>query len=231
MSTGTADAEALAAGGLEWLLGSAKPIGPGLAWTGTRDGAEIDPTLYSGAAGIVITLLEAHRHLRDDRYADAAIRGSRAIAATVDDWDHCSLYFGLTGMAVALRAAGKLLGDRAAGRAADRALGIVRLVRDLAARAIADQAGVRWANEEHRVTPSMLQPRTGWAMGNAGIIRELLRFSRATAGADPSYAVTWPDHQPAPPLACKRSGPAGPRDGRACPRQRGGRPGAGGDGS
>jgi hypothetical protein len=33
-------------------------------------------------------------------------------------------------------------------------------------------------------------------MGNAGIVRELLRFGRATAGRDPSYAVTWPD-QPA----------------------------------
>jgi hypothetical protein len=31
-------------------------------------------------------------------------------------------------------------------------------------------------------------------MGNAGIIRELLRFARATAGTGPSYAVTWPDH-------------------------------------
>lgn len=71
------------------------------------------------------------------------------------------------------------------------------LVGDLAARATVDATGVRWTNEEHRVTPSTLLPRTGWAMGNAGIIRELLRFARATAGTDPSYAVTWPDH-PAP---------------------------------
>jgi hypothetical protein len=40
---------------------------------------------------------------------------------------------------------------------------------------------------------------TGWAMGSAGIIRELLRFSRVTDGADPSYAITWPDHHPAGP--------------------------------
>jgi len=31
-------------------------------------------------------------------------------------------------------------------------------------------------------------------MGNAGIIRELMRFARATAGTDASYAITWPDH-------------------------------------
>ena len=60
----------------------------------------------------MITLLEAHRHFRDDRYADAALRGSRAIAAAVDGWDISSLYFGLTGMAFALRSVGNLLGDR-----------------------------------------------------------------------------------------------------------------------
>jgi hypothetical protein len=31
-------------------------------------------------------------------------------------------------------------------------------------------------------------------MGNAGLIRELLRHARITAGRDPSYAVQWPDH-------------------------------------
>jgi hypothetical protein len=68
------------------------------------------------------------------------------------------------------------------------------LVDDLAARATIDANGVRWSNHEHRITPSTLQPRTGWAMGNAGIIRELLRFVRATTGTDPDYAVPWPDH-------------------------------------
>jgi hypothetical protein len=412
----TLAAETLAAGGLEWLLGTARAEGPGLAWAGTAGSGEFNPSLYSGGAGIVITLLEAHRHFRDDRYADAALRGSRAIAAAVDGWDISSLYFGLTGMAFALRSVGELLGDAAADRAADHALEIVRsrfdgerwgdqfellggnagvalgalaagdpglavpavtpylrtgeptaggvhwevrsgtparfhhishgtlgivlalaavgeaagrpdltglalagaadvvsrneagpsgflvphsdpphkpelierysfgwchgpagdaqvfrllgavtgdpawpvladrcwhtvtgsglprrirpgfwdnngrccgtagvlalacdrhaesdgdlefaavLAGDLAARATADAAGVRWSNEEHRVTPSTLPPRTGWAMGNAGIIRELLRFARAAAGTDPSYAVTWPDH----PAARARPGP------------------------
>jgi len=407
VSTGEPDAETLAADGLEWLLGSARDTGPGLAWAGTTADAEIDPTLYSGGAGIVITLLEAHRHFRDDRYADAAIRGSRAIAAALDDWSNCSLYLGLTGMALALRAVGRLLGDAAADQAAGHALEVVRsrfdgdrwsdqfeliggnagvalgalgagdpglavlavtpylrtseptsggvhwevragtaarfhhishgtlgivqalaavgqatsradlvefalagaadvvsrneagpsgflvphsdpqhkperierysfgwchgpagdaqvfrllgavtkdsawpvladrcwhtvtgsglprrsrpgfwdnsgrccgtagvlalacdrhaesgadlnfatvLASDLAARATVDRTGVRWSNDEFRVTPSALPPRTGWAMGNAGIIRELLRFARAAAGTDPSYAVTWPDH-------------------------------------
>ena len=48
------------------------------------------------------------------------------------------------------------------------------LVDDLTARATVDDAGVRWSNHEHRATPSALPPRAGWAMGNAGIVRDVL---------------------------------------------------------
>jgi hypothetical protein len=70
------------------------------------------------------------------------------------------------------------------------------LVADLADRATTDSAGVRWCNHEHRATPSTLEPRTGWAMGNAGIIRELLRYARLTTDRCPLYAVAFPDHLP-----------------------------------
>ncbi|MEU6353653.1 lanthionine synthetase LanC family protein [Streptomyces sp. NPDC047072] len=70
------------------------------------------------------------------------------------------------------------------------------LVADLAARAVRDADGARWSNVEHRATPSDLEPRTGWAQGGAGIVRELLRFVRISRGGDPAYAFTWPD-QPA----------------------------------
>jgi hypothetical protein len=33
-------------------------------------------------------------------------------------------------------------------------------------------------------------------MGNAGIVRELLRYARVTAGRESTYAVPWPDHLP-----------------------------------
>jgi hypothetical protein len=72
------------------------------------------------------------------------------------------------------------------------------LVEDLTARATVDADGVRWSNHEHRATPSTLDPRTGWTMGNAGVIRELLRFARASSGRETAYAVPWPDH----PGAC-----------------------------
>jgi Lanthionine synthetase C-like protein len=68
------------------------------------------------------------------------------------------------------------------------------LVADLARHATVDSSGARWSNVEFRVSPPDLEPRPGWAMGNAGLVRELLRHARITAGRDPSYAVQWPDH-------------------------------------
>jgi hypothetical protein len=238
------------------------PDGP--AWTSHPGTDEIDPTLYSGGAGIVITLLEAHHHFGEHRYADAAVRAARAIAADVPRWELSSLYFGLSGMAVALRAVAEQLNNVAAEQAARRALGRFRVFFDgerwgpqfdllggnagialgalragdvelaehaltpylrtadvtshgitwenrtgLAARrhhlahgtlgvayarATIDGAGVRWHNHEHRVAPSTLEPRSGWAMGNAGIVRELLRCARIQAGGDSRYTVPWPDH-------------------------------------
>lgn len=71
------------------------------------------------------------------------------------------------------------------------------LVADLAARATRDDLGARWSNIEHRDSPPELEPRHGWAMGNAGIVRELLRHARLSSGGDASYAVDWPDQPPA----------------------------------
>ena len=407
MTTAGPDAEGLAASALDWLLRVARATPDGLTWTSHPGDDEVNPTLYSGGAGIVITLLEACRHFGDDRYADAAARAARTIAAGIPHCEASSLYFGLSGTAVALRAAAEQLNDAASEEAARRALTRVRalfdgerwgpqfdllggnagialgalragdaglaqdavmpylraaevtphgvtwenrkgiaarrhhishgtlgvayalaataratgradlmslalagvadvvarndagptgflvphsdpqqapdrierysygwchgpagdaqvfrllhqltgdahwlglqdrcwrtvvesglprrlrpgfwdnsgrccgtagvlalacdravergdgldfgavLVADLTARAAVDAAGARWSNHEHRRTPSILEPRTGWAMGNAGIVSELLRFARIQAGGDPRYAVTWPDH-------------------------------------
>jgi hypothetical protein len=399
-------AESLARAALDWLLGSARSTRAGLTWAAAGPGGEADFTLYQGSAGIVLAFLEAQRHFRDDRYGDAAIRGAAAIAAAAGHEESSSLYFGLAGLAVALRAVHARLGDAPAAVAAGRALNQVRsrfdgqrwgemfellggnagialgalhagdtelavlaaepylrsadptpggvnwavrpspprshhiahgtlgivyaltavgaaagrrdltglalagaadvvardeagpagflvphsdpqhrpglierysygwcngpagdaqvfrllgavtrdpawtaladrcwhtvtrcglphrvrpgfwdnngrccgtagvlalacdrhveqsqdlgfagvLAGDLGARVTAGADGARWSNHEHRAVPGDLEPRTGWAMGNAGIIRELLRFARGSTGADPAYAVTWPDH-------------------------------------
>lgn len=402
------EVEALTVDALRWLLKSARKTGNnGLAWTIKPSDNEPNPTLYSGTAGVIPVLLEAWRHFGDDRYGDAALRAARSVsAAVVDDWKDNSLYFGLTGMALALRAVHDELGAADAAAAADRALALVRarfdgtrwgswfdlmggnagiglgalavgdndlavlavepylrsaeqtpvgvhweaqtgraarfhhtshgtlgivyalarvgrataradlielaragaadvvarneagpagflvphsdpqnhpelterysygwchgpagdaqvfrllrdalddpawqalanrcwhtvthsglprrlrpgfwdnngrccgtagvlalacdriaeqndhpnfarlLVADIVSRAIRDTDGVRWSNLEHRATPSTLEPRTGWAMGNAGIVRELLRFVRISRGDAPAYVFGWPD--------------------------------------
>jgi Lanthionine synthetase C-like protein len=407
------DAEALAAEALRWLIGMARESGGGLGWPEAVGSKEIDACLYGGTAGVVVTMLEAHRHFADDSYADLAVRGARSLTAGLDEVEDCSLYFGLTGIAVALRSVETRLGLDAFAPAVDQALGHVRsrfdgerwapefellagnagialgglavgdlelavlavepyrrtaqptrggvqwevraelaarlhhishgtlgiayalaavgaaagradfielalagaadvvsrneagpgdflvahsdplfegdgverysygwchgpagdaqvfrllgtvtgdpvwreladrcwhtvtssglprrtrpgfwdnngrccgtagvlalacdrcveqdgdldfatgLLWDLAARATADRDGVRWSNHEHRVTPSALAPHTGWAQGNAGIIRELLRFARLSAGMNSTYAVDWPDQPAADPF-------------------------------
>ena len=121
------DGSLLARNALDWLLVVAHERGTALAWTGRPDGDELDPTLYSGTAGIVLAFLEGYQHFRDDRYAEAAARGARTIVAAVgQEWGLSSLYLGLAGMAFALRAVHDMLGDRSAGLAAVRALDLVR---------------------------------------------------------------------------------------------------------
>lgn len=70
------------------------------------------------------------------------------------------------------------------------------LVADLMRRATRDADGARWSNLAHLPSRSTLEPHTGWASGNAGIVRELLRFVRISRGADPGYGVSWPDQPP-----------------------------------
>jgi hypothetical protein len=82
--------------------------------------------------------------------------------------------------------------DRYVERTHDDAFARV-LVDDICTRASLDADGAFWSNFEHRVAPSDLEPRTGWAMGNAGIIRELLRFVRIQDDRTPDYFVPWPD--------------------------------------
>ncbi len=71
------------------------------------------------------------------------------------------------------------------------------LVEDLIRRWSYDDTGTWWSNVDHRSTPSDLPPVLGWAMGSAGIIRELLRYERLCRDAPQAYGFPWPDHPPA----------------------------------
>ncbi|WP_461062123.1 lanthionine synthetase LanC family protein [Streptomyces pseudoechinosporeus] len=406
---GIDEVEALAVDALRWMLAAARDTGGGgLGWPDKPSADEPETMLYCGTAGVVPVLLEAWRHFGDDSFADTALRAARSLADAVEGCEDSSLYFGLTGMALALRAVHDELGDTASGAAADRAMELVRsrfdgtrwgelfelmggnagiglgalllgdeelavlalepylrtaekvpsgvhwefrtgregrmhhvshgtlgivyalatvgtatrrtdlvelaragaagvvardedgpegflvahsdpahlpdrierysygwchgpagdaqvfrqlrdvlseeaaawstladrcwhtiihsglpgrlrpgfwdnnarccgtagvlalacdriaeqddghdfarvLVADLTDRAIRDADGARWSNFEHKVTPSGLEPHTGWAMGNAGIARELMRYVRLGRGGDPDYAFSWPD--------------------------------------
>ena len=410
VSESLVSSEELAWESLEWLMVQARPHGNGIVWTGVSTATEPSVDLYSGTAGVVLALLEAYRHSGDERWASAAAAGGRSLGQRVDGLDDASLYFGATGVAVALEAVAERLGDASAHAAAVRALAAVReafdgerwggafelmagnagvalgalrvgdvdlaelavtpylstvepteygvtwenrhgqparrhhishgtlgvayalaataaatgrsdlmelclaavadvvarndagssgflvphsdpqqqherierysygwchgpagdaqvfrllgqitgdatvdefggplladggdlgatwpdparllgqqrallwhrwgtctgvrpevtrgdglgfadvLVADLVDRATRDAQGVRWSNVEHRDDAPDLEPRHGWAMGNAGIVRELLRHARPGAGEDPGYAADWPDHPPA----------------------------------
>ena len=123
-------AEELGEQGLEWLLGQARETGAddgaSLAWPYAPSAEETNPTFRSGSAGVVLALLEGWRHFGEDRYADAALRGARSVAAAVPSWDIDSLHSGLAGLAFPLRAVQRLSGDEACGTAADRALDRIR---------------------------------------------------------------------------------------------------------
>lgn len=407
MDVTEADAEALADGGLQWLLRESRDDGDGLAWPETPGDDAVDYSLYCGSAGAVLALVEAYRHFGDERYARAAVRGGLALAASVGEEEDSSLYFGLAGIAWVLAALAAEFGEAEFERSAARGFSLVRsrfdgerwgadvellagnagialgalaardpdlavsavtpylrtaevtghgvqwevrageksrlhhishgtlgivaalamvgheasrgdlvelaldgaadvvarneagpdeflvphsdpqfmperverysygwchgpagdaqafrilrratgddswaslarrcwstvthsglpertrpgfwdnnghccgtagvlalacdravetgdgqefadvLVRDLATRATVTGGRISWSNCEHRVTPGNLPPQTGWAAGNAGIIRELLRYARLSQGRDPGYAVSWPDH-------------------------------------
>ena len=92
---------------METLLDHARPVDGGLAWPDVPSRADADPTLYSGGAGIVVALVEGHRHTGDQRYRDAAERGADLLETALAEEDSAALHFGATGVAVALAAAGR----------------------------------------------------------------------------------------------------------------------------
>jgi lantibiotic modifying enzyme len=121
-----ADPHAVAAQALDWLVDAATVTDDGIAWGTTRSRAESDPNLYGGGAGNVMALLEAHRHFDDDRFADVAIEASQELGAALKTCQDSSLYFGVTGIAVALWAVHDTLGDADAHSGATDALNLVR---------------------------------------------------------------------------------------------------------
>jgi lantibiotic modifying enzyme len=126
VSAELADPEAVAALAMEWLVDSVIVTDHGVAWGATPSASAHDSSLYSGGAGNVMALLEAHRHFNDDRFADVAIEASRELDVALRTWNDSSLYFGVTGVAVALWAVHDTLGDTGAHSSMTNAVNLVR---------------------------------------------------------------------------------------------------------
>ncbi|GGR69112.1 hypothetical protein GCM10010269_04830 [Streptomyces humidus] len=176
------ESEALAADALRWLRNTARDTGDGgLGWPVAPSDGAVEPTLYNGTAGVVPVLLEAWRHFGDDSYADTALRAARSLADAVDEHPDASLYFGLTGIAVVLRAVHRDLGSAAAGAAADRALARVRARFD----------GTRWGDLFELMGGNAGIGLGALLCGDAdGALAALEPYSRT---AEPTAAgVTWP---------------------------------------
>jgi lantibiotic modifying enzyme len=180
MPTARSTAEDLASAALEWLASSAQQHGDGIAWTGNAGAEEVDPTLYSGGAGIVLAFLEAHRHFGDERWAELAALGARGLAADVDGWEHRSLYWGTTGIAFALHSVARQLDDRDAGRKAEQAMAQVGATFD----------GERWGPQFDLLGGNAGVALGALALGDVDLaqlaVAPYLRTWEATA-----HGVTW----------------------------------------
>lgn len=119
-----------------WIRSSAVDDQDGRHWKANPDpggrsaGTPEPASLYAGAAGIVLFLLELAEATGHEAYLEDARAGARHLAATWRRQADLSLYHGLTGTVVALTRAGWALGDAALEDAAVAAADhIVRRVR------------------------------------------------------------------------------------------------------
>jgi len=128
-----------------WLRAQARPTVAGMTWPADPlQPQRLDPTLYSGAAGVVLFFVELHRATGDAEALDLARRGADDLATRVphDPPPHLfGLYSGNEGIAFALAEVHRLGGDQ---RHREAALRIVKLVHG---KARAEGAGVMWNDD------------------------------------------------------------------------------------
>jgi Lanthionine synthetase C-like protein len=72
------------------------------------------------------------------------------------------------------------------------------LAGDLAARATVDTHGARWSDYEHRASPPVLAPRTGWAMETPGSSGNSCATRESAAGRSPATPLPGPTTRPQP---------------------------------
>lgn len=184
MATDGAEA---ALAGLDWVLAQSRRRADGVEWPGVPGAPEPAVDLYSGAAGIVLALLEAEAHDGEARWAEGALAGARGLAGSVDATDDCSLYFGFTGMAVALDAVGRRLDDAASRAAARRCLERVRRAFD----------GERWGDAFDLLGGNAGIALGALALGDVELALTAVEPYRRTLEPTP-YGVTWENRRGQP---------------------------------
>lgn len=133
---------AVALDAARWIRASTVRTGHGVTWPADpahpADAATESPSLYSGAAGVVLFLLELHRATGDPADLALACAGADELLASLDRQAEAGLYSGLAGIGFVLNETGKATGDS---RYHD---GARRIVASLKTRAVSWGTGVEW---------------------------------------------------------------------------------------
>ncbi|WP_299050052.1 lanthionine synthetase LanC family protein [uncultured Nocardioides sp.] len=180
-------AAATALEALDWVVAQERPLADGVGWPGVPDDPALPPDLYSGAAGVVLALLEADAHDGDPRWAEAAAAGARGLAAVAPSVTDASLYFGATGLAVALDAVGRRLDDPVARAAARECLDRVRAAFD----------GERWGDAFDLMGGNAGIALGALALGDTDLALTAVEPYLRTAETTP-YGVTWENRRGQP---------------------------------
>jgi lantibiotic modifying enzyme len=125
-----------------WIRASTVKTGHGVSWPADPahpdDVATASPSLYSGAAGVVLFFLELHRATGDPADLALASAGADELLASLDRQAEAGLYTGLAGIGFVLNETAKATGE------ARHRDGARRVVASLKTRAVSWGTGVEW---------------------------------------------------------------------------------------
>jgi lantibiotic modifying enzyme len=125
----------------KWIQASAIRTDSGVTWPADpSDPKTVSASLYSGAPGVILFFLEAHRSTGDQSYLKDARAGADHLLALIAGQKESGLYTGLAGIGFTLAETFKVTGEA---KYREGALRCARLIRE---RAIKSEVGVEWGD-------------------------------------------------------------------------------------